>query len=580
MLRFHRLMIVAVVGLFSTVHADTIYVDDDNCPGPGTGSVVDPYCSIQTAIDNAVDTDEIVVAPGTYFETIDFLGKAVTLRSAVGPEVTIIDAQEMGKVVTCVSGEGPDTVLEGFTVMGGSFTNGGGMFNRGSSPTVTNCTFSGNSAHGLGGGMYNNDSNPTVTNCTFSENQAIYCIDTPGICWGSGGGMSNYLSSPTVTDCTFTDNYAGQEGGGMYNESSSPTVTNCTFTDNYAGSYWLCCGPQGSGGGMSNLDSSPTVMGCTFSGNSTVRASGGMFSSGGSPTVIGCTFSGNDAGSCFRCWGAGGGMFNSGSNPTVIGCTFSSNSADSGGALAFEWGASDLVMTNCVLWDGGDEIWNNNGSSVTINYTDVQGGFPGDGNIDADPLLVRDPDPGPDGYWGTADDDYGDLRLQPGSPCIDAGDNTAVPAGIDTDLDGNPRFIDDPNTVDTGYGGPPIVDMGAYEFQIPCPWDLNGDGLVNVVDLLIVIGSWGPCVDCPADFDDDGLVNVVDLLALIANFGPCPGAPCVWDVTGDGVVDQSDLQQVLDNMGPCDGCPEDVNGDGFVNGQDAAAVATHFGPCP
>jgi hypothetical protein len=72
----------------------------------------------------------------------------------------------------------------------------------------------------------------------------------------------------------------------------------------------------------------------------------------------------------------------------------------------------------------------------------------------------------------------------------------------------------------------------------------------------------------------------LDLLALIGHWGPCPGVPCVWDVNGDGVVDQADLQQVLDNMGLCDGCPEDVNGDSVVNGRDAAAVARHFGPCP
>ncbi len=64
------------------------------------------------------------------------------------------------------------------------------------------------------------------------------------------------------------------------------------------------------------------------------------------------------------------------------------------------------------------------------------------------------------------------------------------------------------------------------------------------------------------------------------SFGPCPGSACPWDVNGDGVVDQSDLDQVVQNMGPCEGCPEDVNGDGMVNGQDVAAVATHFGPCP
>ena len=97
-----------------------IFVDDDNCPGPGNGSELNPYCSIQAAIDNAVDTDEIVVARGTYFETINFLGKAIALRSANGPDVTIIDAQQTGTVVTCDSGEGTDTVLEGFTITGGS----------------------------------------------------------------------------------------------------------------------------------------------------------------------------------------------------------------------------------------------------------------------------------------------------------------------------------------------------------------------------------------------------------------------------------------------------------------------------
>ena len=60
-----RILIVAAVGLFSSaIHADTIYVDAANCPGPGDGSVGDPYCSIQTAGDNAVDTDEIVITPG------------------------------------------------------------------------------------------------------------------------------------------------------------------------------------------------------------------------------------------------------------------------------------------------------------------------------------------------------------------------------------------------------------------------------------------------------------------------------------------------------------------------------------
>ncbi len=132
------------------------------------------------------------------------------------------------------------------------------------------------------------------------------------------------------------------------------------------------------------------------------------------------------------------------------------------------------------------------------------------------------------------------------------------------------------NTCGCVEGGDVVCTM----IDCPCPWDLDGDGTVNVVDLFLLLGSFGACEGCQADCDGDGFVNVVDLLDLIGNWGPCPGVPCVWDVNDNGVVDQSDLEQVLDNFGPCDGCPEDVNGDGVVDFEDALAVATHFGPCP
>jgi hypothetical protein len=83
-----------------------------------------------------------------------------------------------------------------------------------------------------------------------------------------------------------------------------------------------------------------------------------------------------------------------------------------------------------------------------------------------------------------------DYHLSPGSPCIDAGDNTAVPAGITTDLGGNLRFIDDPFTPDTGLGPPPVVDMGAYEYL---PGDLDGDGDVDLTDYDV----WAKCLNGP-----------------------------------------------------------------------------------
>ncbi len=119
----------------TTLAQTTIYVDIANCPGPGSGTQGDPFCKIQDGIDAADDGNEIIVAPGTYNETIDFLGKAITLRSSGGRDVTTIDGNGAFHVVQCVNFEGPNTILDGFTVTGGDATGtfpddtGGGMNN-------------------------------------------------------------------------------------------------------------------------------------------------------------------------------------------------------------------------------------------------------------------------------------------------------------------------------------------------------------------------------------------------------------------------------------------------------------------
>ena len=118
----------------------------------------------------------------------------------------------------------------------------------------------------------------------------------------------------------------------------------------------------------------------------------------------------------------------------------------------------------------------------------------------------------------------GDYRLAPGSPCIDAGDSTTVwLVGITLDLDGNLRFVDDPDTADTGVpdGNGAVVDMGPYEVQDPCLSDLDGDGMISIIDLLDLLAAWGPCPGCPADINGDGQVNIADLLLMLAAWGPC-----------------------------------------------------------
>jgi hypothetical protein len=133
--------------------------------------------------------------PGTYVENLDLLGKAITLTSTdpTDPSVvaaTIIDGNQNGSVITCNSGEGPDTLVTGLTITNGLAPSGG---NSGSSPTVTRCTFSGNTATISGpgateggGGMYNGGSNPIVSHCTFSGNT------------GPGAGMSPSTTTRAV----------------------------------------------------------------------------------------------------------------------------------------------------------------------------------------------------------------------------------------------------------------------------------------------------------------------------------------------------------------------------------------------
>ena len=432
-------------------------------------NVPDEYETIQQAINAAQDGDEIIVAPGTFFERIHLLSKAITIRSSGGPDLTVIDATGLNQAaVTCTNQEGPDTRLVGFTVTGGTV----GMLIEDSAPTVANCVFTEND----GDGMYCDAGDPILTKCRFALNGGcgLYSMASgPGLegcafTQNALSGMSNKsLAGATLRGCTFAGNTASL-GGGMRNvDSCTAVLIDCTFTENHASHF---------GGGMFNdYDCSPTLTNCTFRGNSTLLDGGGMCNVGGE------------------------------SGPTVTNCTFSGNSAIRNGGGMSNWGGAPTVA-NCILWGNeGGEIHDDASSSV-VTYCDVQGGYEGLGNIDTDPLFV--------------DAENGDLHLSPGSPCIDAGDNTAVPEDVLTDLDGNGRFVDDPDTEDTGYGQPPIVDMGAYEFQGPdCPADFNDDGLVDTADLLILLASWGTP---DGDVDGDGDTDTWDLLALLGAWGACP----------------------------------------------------------
>ena len=137
---------------------------------------------------------------------------------------------------------------------------------------------------------------------------------------------------------------------------------------------------------------------------------------------------------------------------SITNCTIVGNTTTGSGGAVYGSATSNVTVTNSILWGNGpDEIYVDAGSTITVSYSDVQGGWTGDGNLNVDPL-----------FFGARN---GNLRLLGSSPCIDAGNNAALPRSILMDLDGNPRFADDPNTADTGQGIAPLVDLGAFELQ-------------------------------------------------------------------------------------------------------------------
>jgi hypothetical protein len=655
-------LIVAVTGVFSAAGADTIYVDDDNCPGLGDGTELNPYCSIQIAIDHAVDGDEIVVAPGTYFETINYLGRAIALRSSDGPEVTTIDGGGAGPVVQCVAGEGPGTVLEGFTITGGAATAGAGMSNAASSPTVVGCVFADNHAvdSGAGGAMFNTAaSSVTLVDTTFVGNTAEV----------GAGIFSEVLSNLSVSGCTFRENRAIVGGAINIRDFAQITVTDTRFVDN--GEF----GAVG-GGAIAAFDCDLAVSGCEFIGNEaaggagivagigtlTVRdsvfvgnkaayAGGSIYELNLAASFVNCLFSNNEG-------GFGGGVFIASEDVTLVNCTF----ADNSGSGVTEEVPAIPVLQNCVFWNNEPAQLDTEPpgapSFASLFYCNVQGGFagPGSNNIDADPLFVGGPagtwtdaavyDPatgettysdvnasfvsddlvgkflvspllpgierpivansattitvfGDSSFWGVPGIEYGvnDYRLSAGSPCIDAGNNAAVPEDTTNDLDGLPRFLELPETPDTGNGTAPIVDMGPYEsrgdgclaitsLETLChgngtSFTVNAEGLdacTGGTTMVTFTGAGGavgedfcatlvvstqgggyccstelcvPVPDCAnavllCDLDGDGAVGVLDFLALLDAWGSCSDCgSCAADFDGDCEVGVSDVLILL-----------------------------------
>jgi len=384
--------------------------------------IVDPgggydYTTIQQAIEDAVNGDTIIVNPDTYYENINMAGTA-----------------GIAKAITLQSTDPNNPAVVAATIIDGGGSGSVITCNSDETPdtvingfTITN----GNSSNG-GGFHLNTHCDPTISNCVVTGNTGSTY----------GGGFYCYAGSdPKITNCIISNN-TSTYGGGIYcMNTSSPTVTNCKILSNTATS-------QGAGMYINN-SSDPVVTNCVFSNNNAQSKGGAIYS-----------------------WYGG-------TTPVITNCTFYGNSATSRGGAIYAYNNTIVTMANCILWaneaPSNPEIYVS-GATFQITYSCIEDGYSGTGNIESNPKFI-DPN-GADDIIGTPDDDF---TLLYSSLCIDAGNNSAVPAEILYDIKGDPRFWDNPEAPDSGSGSPPIVDMGANEF-FDDDGDLDDDGVPDTID--------------------------------------------------------------------------------------------------
>jgi len=501
-MNFKRYAIPVLFTFLTTMaQAQILYVDDDAAPAGDGTSWNSAYRFLQDGLADAASSggliSEIRVGQGTYRPD----------RSSGNPEGSL-QINETFQLVNGIALQGGyaginakdpnardiqqyETVLSGILLKDDVKITNSGHVVTGSgtdqSTSISGFTITGGAARCVvgvtGGGMYIDGGGPTLRQLKFIENYAFIA-----------GGALYYSGSDNllISKCSFIQNGSNKGGAIGTNVNSQITIDSSSFVGNFAAKTCASCG-----------------LGCSFTGGK----GGAIYVSGGSPQsradVTNCNFVGNVAQEGFH--GGWGGAIYGNAHLSITNSTFAHNQATSGAVRG-----ANLTIINSVIQDNG-------GGSIAsdmpiVSHSNILGGYEGEGNIDVDPKFVRNPSPGPDGKWGTVDDDYGDLRLRPGSPAIDAGNNELLNSG--TDLAGNPRFYDDPGTPDTGLGRPPIVDMGAYEFQgVTCLGDVNNDGTVGVQDLVQVIQNWnGSGV---ADINNDGTVDVQDMSQVILNWGNC-----------------------------------------------------------
>lgn len=470
MRRLHRLFAL-VAFLISTpvvLAQTTWYVDDDSCPGPGTGASTDPFCKIQDAIAAASDGDTVLVLPGVYAESVDCLGKGIALVSRDGPDVTLIDGTGHRWVLVMNVPNAKLGRLEGFTMANAishEWQYGQAGVDCRGNVVVTRNVITRNSGQ-YSGGLFCRGA-VTVTDNEIRDN---------GGGFGTGGVIAR--GQTLIARNRIVDNGSGLGSAGV-SCSDGVVVEDNDICGNWLGDAFTAgVDASGSviirGNRIVNNDSDQGEVGgiCVYGGDQqggsalvegnviSFNGKGGIAIHGGAPMILNNVITDNPW-LAIRCDQA---------MPTLANNTIARN--DNGMWIT---GGSDVLMTNTIFWDNGHgiSISGYTPSRLDISYCDLEGGQDairvdpgcvlqwGAGMIDQDPVFAGASASRPvSGMRAIRGDRH---HLTALSPCINRGTSVGAPA---LDADGDPRpFM---GSVDIGadeYVGEHL--LGADRFSLP-----------------------------------------------------------------------------------------------------------------
>lgn len=506
------------------------------------------FATIQAAVDAAAYGDRILIAPGTYNErVVSPVGKSLEIIGTGGPEVTIIDSRGLptagplgpgGSALGINNGPGPfdmPYVVEGLTLRGDQGTGfsfsyyGSGLYLRRVNAEVRNCIFESNdtsaalsNVQSFGGALALNEGiSSRVIDCVFRNNDCK-----------TGGAIYADTGFVEIVGCSFENN-TSELGGAIRTINSFIRVVDSEFINNAADLGGAINGT------FARIESS------TFRGNTATAGDGGAinltFSQGS--VIVNSVFDGNEA-------SGRGGTIRSSHDLPIINSIIRNSVSGVGGAL--DGSGATITVSNSIVRGAGALT---GAIPVSFSYSNVEGGAPGDGNIDTDPVFV--------------DAANGDYRLDTGSPCIDAGSNLLVERDVDDlngngivtdgypfDGAGNPRFTDDlfvPNTGETLMIDFP-VDMGPFERVVEVAMDGNDDCNGNFINDLVDIVN-----GTETDLNSNLIPDSCDIASGVLTDENMDGIPdeyqtaCLPDLNEDGNLNFLDVSLFLSLFSM--GCP-------------------------